>query len=471
MKKHIFIIISIFIFASCNEEWLELEPSTSLTPSTAFQSFEDAEVALRGVYNNFWNSGSYYGADMFTYGDVKGDDVRTYEPAKRTGSQYRYIETPESSSSGFWSRPYIALLNTNAIIAEIDNLPVVTDEDQATKDNLKGQALALRALLHFDLVRIYGRMPANGNPASDLGVALANRVIAPSENLPRNTVAEIYQQVIQDFTDAIPLLTNQKVTDGTINSWAAKALLSRVYLYNEQPGLALPLAEDVINNGPYSLLAYDEYAASWGQGFANEGIFEIVFNAQTNADREGIGYLWEPSGYGALTLTDNFIALMDEDPDDIRNSIILEDSRDGRRGFVAKYPGKDGQSERINNPRIIRLAEVYLIAAEAALKADNQNAANNYIKALYDIRTNRDNNVGNVDLDRILLERRKELVGEGHRFFDLMRNSLPVIRTGDDHFALTMELQPTDHRAIQPIPQFEMNANDNMIQNSGYGTE
>lgn len=470
MKKHIVIILSIFVFAGCGEDWLELDPSTALTPSMAFQSFDDAEVALRGVYNTFWTrstGATYYGADIYTFGDVKGDDVRTWEPGKRTGSQYRYIETPESSTSGFWTRPYVGLLNVNAIIDEVDNLPATTPAEIAQKDNIRGQALALRALFHFDLVRIYGRLPENGSP-SDLGVALADRVIAPTENLPRNTVGEIYDLVIQDFSDAIPLLTDVRVTNGTINSWGAKSLLARVYLYTQQYGQAFTLAEDVINNGPYDLLTYDEYAASWGLGYASEGIFEIIFNAQQNSDREGLGYLWDPTGYGAVTLTDSFIELMDQDPDDIRNSIILDDPRDGRRGFLAKYPGKDGQSERINNPRVIRLAEVYLIAAEAALKSGNQTAANNYIKALYDIRTNRDNDVGNVDLDRILLERRKELVGEGHRFFDLMRNGLPVIRTGGDHFALTLELQPTDHRAIQPIPQFEINANPNMQQNPGY---
>ncbi len=490
MKKHIIIILSIFVFTACSEDWLTVEPSTALTPEMAFQSLDDAEVAMNGVYSMLFtrtSGATYYGADIFTYGDVKGDDVRTFEPGKRTGSQYRYIETPESSTSGFWTRPYFGLMNTNAILPLVDNLPATTPAEEARKVAIRGQALALRALFHFDLVRIYGPMPANGSP-NDNAAVLAVEVIPPDENRARNTVGELYDQIIEDLLAAIPLLTDSRVTDGTINSWGAKALLSRVYLYNQQYDLAFDMAEDVIENGPYSLLTYEEYEESWFEGYASEGIFEVVFTPQENSDREGIGYLWEPGGYGALTLTDSFIELMEEDPDDIRNTVIQDDERviigyeeeedeDGniievpvyRQGYVAKYPGKAGESTRINNSRVIRLAEVYLIASEAALKSGNQAAANQYLKELYDIRTDRDNDVGDVDLDRILLERRKELVGEGHRFFDLMRNGLPVIRTGDDHFALTLELQPDDYRAIQPIPQFERNANPNMDQNPEYG--
>lgn len=472
MKKYIVILLSAFVFTACSEDWLNLEPSTSLTPTSAFQTLDDAQIALNGVYNALYSatSGStYYGADIFSFGDVKGDDVRTFEPGKRTAQMYRYTETPESSTSGFWRMPYRGLMNANAIIAEIDNLEVVTEEEEAQKENILGQAMALRALFHFDLVRIYGKMPENGNPTEDLGVALADRIISPAENLPRNTVEVIYNQVIQDLTDAIPMLTTDKVTDGTINNWAAKALLSRVYLYNKQYGEAYTLAADIIDNGPYSLLSYADYTNSWATGFSTESIFEIVFNAQTNSDREGIGYLWEPGGYGAMTLTDDFIAMMQADPDDIRNSIILEDSRTpGRFGYLAKYPGKDGESSRINNPKVVRLAEVYLIAAEAGLQS-GQGDPDALIKELYDARTDRDNTVSGVDLDRILLERRKELIGEGHRFFDLMRNGLPVVRSGSDHFSLTLELQPTDYRAIQPIPQYEMNANPEMEQNAEYG--
>ncbi len=468
MKKHFLIILSIFVFATCTEDWLdEVEPSTSLTPDMAFQTLDDAEVALRGVYSWLWtrtNNQTYWGGDIQTYGDVKGDDVRTSEPGKRTASQYRYTETPESSTLGFWRIPYKGLLNANALLENIEDVEVVTEADEEQRDQIKAQAYTLRAVFHHDLARIYGRMPANGDPSTDLAGTLAIEVVPPHENRERSTVQELYEQTIEDLKTAIPMLDDTRLTNGFINKWAAKGLLSRVLLYYEEYEEALEYAEKVINSGIYELLDYEEYEASWQEEFASEGIWEINWNTAQNADREGLGYLWDTRGYQAVRLTESFIDLLGENEDDIRNSIV-----DPENGFLGKYVGPEGELSRLTNIRVVRLAEVYLNAAEAAYKTGNQALADGYITAIYDARTSENNTVENVDLDRILLERRKELVGEGHRFFDLMRNGLPVIREGDDHFTLTMELQPDDHRAIQPIPQVEINANPNMVQNPGYG--
>ncbi len=471
MKKIIlFLIAGMIAMTSCSD-WLDTAPSNQLTPDMAFQSIDDAEVATRGLYRLMWTQGgaAYYGAQMFFYGDVMADDVRTYAPADRTANTYRHIHTPENSLGGLWSKPYEALLNANFVLSKLDDLPTRTQNDVIRVEHARGQALALRALFHFDLVRVFGPMPANADPSVSLGVPLVTRVVRPDENLSRNTVAEVYAQVVKDLEEAIPLLPTARVTDGTLNKWGAQALLARVHLYQGNYSKALELAEDIIHNGPYYLLPYNAYVDSWAGDFSVESIFELVFNSTASADREGIGYLWAPGGYGAMTLTRSFIDLMLDDSEDVRAGLVKVDSRDSNAMYLAKFPGKNYTDSRINNPRIIRLSEIYLIASEAALKTGDQAEANSYLKTLYDTRTNRDNDVGQVDLDRILLERRKELVGEGHRFFDLMRNSLSVIRTGSDHFTTSFELGPDHHRALLPIPQFEINANKNIVQNPGYG--
>lgn len=471
MKKYIlFLMAGLLVVTSCSD-WLETTPSDQLTPDMAFQSIDDAEVATRGLYRLMWTHGgaAYYGAQMFFYGDVMADDVRTYSPADRTSNTYRHIHTPDNSLGGLWSKPYEALLNANFVLSKLDDLPTRTQQDVIRIEQARGQALALRALFHFDLVRVFGSMPINADPASSLGVPLVTKVVRPDENLSRNTVAQVYTQVVEDLEAAIPLLPSARVTDGTLNTWGAKAILARVHLYQNNYAKALELAEDIIQNGPYQLLPFGQYIDSWAGDFSVESIFELVFSSTASADREGVGYLWAPDGYGAMTLTRSFIDLMTEDPDDVRAGLIKVDSRDANARYLAKYPGKNYSDVRINNPRIVRLSEVYLIAAESALKTGNQAGANAYLKTLYDIRTNRDNDVGQVDLDRIMLERRKELVGEGHRFFDLMRNGLPVVRTGSDHFTTSLELGADHHRALLPIPQFELNANKNMVQNPGYG--
>jgi len=472
MKK-IFLILALAVgFTACSEDWLEVEPSSSMSPDAAFTNIDDAENALLGVYNALWtrdNNATYYGADMFTFGDVKGDDVRAARPGARVATQYNYTESPEASTWGFWNRPFVGLLNVTTLIERAGQMEDISQADQDKLDQIIGQAYALRALFHFDLVRIYGRMPNNGNPATDLGVPVIDRVVHPTENVTRNTVEEVYTQIFNDIELAIEMLPANNPADGTIGGWAAKALGARMYLYYQDYDRALELAEDVINNGPYTLYSYEEYANVWSQDNTSESIFEIMFNAQQNSDREGLGYLWDITGYNDLSLTNSFLEFFTEDTEDVRLQILADDPEQGENALLMKFPGKNGGSPRINNHRVIRLAEVYLIAAEAALMNNNQEVADNMIKELYDERTNRDNDITDVDLDRILEERRRELVGEGHRFFDLMRTGNPVIRTGDDQWTSLNEITPDNFRVIQPIPQTEIDANPEMEQNPNYG--
>lgn len=473
IMKKIFLILALAVgFTACSEDWLEVEPSTSMSPDAAFTNIDDAENALNGVYNALWtrdNNATYYGADMFTFGDVKGDDVRAARPGARVAMQYNYTESPEASTWGFWNRPFVGLLNVTTLIERAGQMEDLNQDQQEQLDLILGQAYALRALFHFDLVRIYGKMPENGNPVTDLGVPVIDRIVHPSENVTRNSVEAVYAQIFDDIERAIDMLPANNPSDGTLGGWAAKALGARMYLYYKDYDRALELASDVIDNGPYELYSYEEYASVWSQDNTSESIFEIMFNAQQNSDREGLGYLWDIDGYNDLSLTNSFLTFFTEDSDDVRLQILADDPEQGENTLLRKFPGKNGESPRINNHRVIRLAEVYLIAAEAALLSNNPTLADSLIKELYDVRTNRDNEVSNVDLDRILEERRKELVGEGHRFFDLMRTGNPVVRIGDDHWTSIKVIEPDDFRAIQPVPQTEIDANPEMEQNPNYG--
>jgi len=476
MKK-ISLYITAFLMillAGCSEDWLEVDPSTSLRTDKAFNNLDDAQVALNGAYSSMQSAG-YYNADIITYGDMKGTDVRSWNNGKRADNQYLYQEEPEASNSSLWSQPYYGLMLVNTILDQIDDMPAETAEEEAERDHIKGQSLALRALLHWDLVRIYGKMPENGTPSSDLGVPIIDKVIDPENKPARNTVKEVYDFVISNLQTAIPLLKDEK-NDGLFNSFAARALLSRVYLYYNNPGQALTLAEQVIGNNQYSLIDAAGYVGSFVSGSNSETVFELVNTTDDNSDREGVGYLWDPEGYGALTLTDQMIGIMQENPDDARSGLLAPDSRDaGRLGYLLKYPGKT-TSTRVFNVPIIRLSEMYLIAAEAAIKTSAMTTAQGYLNDLLEARTGVADSlaVADVDMDVLMYERRKELIGEGHRFFDLVRNGMPIDRQGDDHLNnAPMYIDPqgsgeNDFRVVQPLPRFELDVNPNLIQNQGY---
>ncbi|WP_220575501.1 RagB/SusD family nutrient uptake outer membrane protein, partial [Bacteroides fragilis] len=276
-----------------------------------------------------------------------------------------------------------------------------------------------------------------------------------------------------------------------INEWAAKALLTRIYLTKGDNENALKVAEDIITNSPYKLWTNEEYVAAWSKisgVHSNEMLFEIAITGSTDwTDREGIAYLYNEDGYADVIATKKFLDLLNEDPKDVRLGVFLAPTtKDFQKlygtntVFLNKYPA-DGLSDlRYNNVPLLRLSEVYLNAAEAAAKLGNQNdKAVKYLDAIVK-RANPANTVQGtiVTVDRVLLERRKELIGEGHRFFDAMRNNETIVRytSKEDQGwqqALKEEVRSFNrdfYKTLLPIPQNEIDANPAMKdqQNIGY---
>lgn len=465
MKKTIYIIAAVLIFfTSCKEEWLEVSPSDALNPANAFTTIADAQTALNGVYSALQDD-EYYGADLLSYASTKGDACRTYQSGRRTFTQYAFQETADANKTGLWIKPYNALMLINNMLERIDVLETTSDEEAAEKNNLKGQALTLRAFCHFDLVKVYGIMPENGNPATDLGVPIADKVLAPDEKPVRSTVAQVYDFIIADLEAAIPLMSTD-VGTGTFNKYGAQALLGRVCLYNNDNAKALSNSEAVISSGAYQLLTVANYASSWHGGATSETIYEIVNTLDDTPEREGYYYLWtpDPDGYGAIALTDDMVSTLRSDLTDVRSTLAQDYRGDGAFNYLAKWTNTYD-----NNFQIIRLSEVYLNACEAAFKTGNTASALNYINTLVENRTGVADTYTSLTLETILDERNKELVGEGHRFFDLMRNGLPVVRTGSDHAATApLTIAVDDFRVIQPIPRLETDVNTNLTQNPQY---
>lgn len=151
--------------------------------------------------------------------------------------------------------------------------------------------------------------------------------------------------------------------------------------------LALQDAKEVIENSPYSLYTINDYLSVWAQQFSpSENIFEIAVTSQYNAQRNSLGYYTHAEGYAEAAISDSFKQLLDAQPaGDIRKQLIAEETDNGNNTgyYTQKYPGYNGEIY-VNNPKVIRLSEVYLIAAEAALKSINDNGASaaEYINTL-----------------------------------------------------------------------------------------
>ena len=489
MKK-IFILtcaMLTLVMSSCSDSWLNVYPATSLTSGNAIESFVDVENLLVGAYDGLQgNSGSvaYYGAAFIHYGDVRGEDMQARAPGMRCSPNYEMSYTA-LNVPGMWSKGYDVIKRSNNVLEAIAD-GFAADGAAADVNDVKGQALVIRALAHFDLVRQYGKPYTMPGAPSSFGVPIMNEPHEAGYLPSRNTVEEVYAAVIADITTAIPLLKTAR-SNGYINQWAAKALLARVYLYKGDFNNAYTTAVDVITNATaYSLWNATEYVAAWATPYGKEMLFELVSLSNDDwVDRESIGYLMGESGYADIILTKDFLDLIlaPENDGDVRRGMMENPTLATMTGEAfwghpvflnKKYPGQVNGDNRLNNVPVLRLSEIYLIAAEAALlkSSSDQAAANSYLNAVVS-RRNPGKPAVTATLTSILTERRMELVGEGHRFFDAMRNNLTITRTSGWQLPLIQDSRSFTrdyYRTILAIPSGEINANPNISgqQNPGY---
>lgn len=488
MKLLKYLVISSMLFAttSCGNDWLDLDPSTAVDTETSIKQLSDIEFTLNGIYSTMQNSNAYSGRLMY-YGDVTGDDMQAVSSTKRTGDYYRFTYNKDNGPSTHWSYLYSIIQNCNLILMNIDKLTIEEDDKDYSND-LKGQTLAIRGLALFDLTRFFGYPYLKDNGAS-LGVPIVKDLSSIDSKPARSTVAQCYAEVISDFTTAIPLLGTE-FNKGKVNRWAALGLLSRVYLYKGQNADALTTAKDAIAGAEkedYALWANDKYVTAWenntDESNPGEVLFEIVNLTTDSPGNESMGYLNSYAGYDDMCVTASFYKLLKADKDDIRFQLLnIEKDSKGKSkkdyAYVFKYLPQGTEGIADANIPIIRLSEVYLNAAEAAVKEHDNDAAVEYLDPIVKRANPKKTVVGKtLTVEDVLTERRKELVAEGHRMFDVMRNGMTLERIDEKDSDIAKTVHNTTvkkfdwsyFKIVLPIPKWEMNTNPNMVQNPEYG--
>lgn len=470
--KSIIIVILFLGLYSCSSDYLDVTPGNSGDASTSIETFADAEVMLTGIMSSMTSS-SYYGRNFILYADAKSGDLTTMSMGRGLDGLYSFNHSPTTGSySGFWNGIYYSILQANNLIVNIESLE--EEGVEGNFDDLKGQALTARALMYFDLVRIYGKPYTYDKSA--FGVPNELEPLDASEQPLRATVEENYTQIIKDLTDAESLLSKDK-KDGYLNYYANKAIQARVYLSMADYPNALAAAQEVINSGAYDLYSNSEWVDSWTKQFGKESIFELAIvpneadlgNSSLSIYLRRLGQ-GSPSAIGQFIASDYYLDRLGQDPDDVRWGIMdYDEGGQSHLGASYKYSGDinlngDGKSTGTAvNIKVIRLSEMYLIAAEAALHSDKQLAAD----YLNEIRKRSPNlapaTAGTINIDMILDEKSKELFTEGQRYFDLLRLG-KTITFNDDLGGVPISTRPKSidrsfYRAILPIPQAEINAN------------
>ncbi|MDR0659995.1 MAG: RagB/SusD family nutrient uptake outer membrane protein [Prevotellaceae bacterium] len=495
MKKYsiklLALLTSAILLGSCSD-FLDTDP-TNRVPSNEIQTIRDLEKIVNGFYLQMkWND--YYGTPIMVLGETRADD---FKPRRSTGGFqqiHRYdFTTTNYSYGGIWDKAYNVIMNTNFLLTLWDGIPANTQDEIDRKNNVKGQLYTVRAFCHFDIVRLYCYPYLKDNGAS-LGAVIGDKVFGLGEQKARATVKETYDFVIGDLTEALTYLSSdysKEPSPGNFNYWGAKGLLARVYLYKGDYDNAFKHADEILTDpdNPYRLNTNLEYVAAWGQQDAPETMLELKVTIMSNLDDNGgvdswYYVVWHGPGFAAgnLVPTKKWFDLLDQDPDDVRHGLIETRYPDPEETpftpfkWLAKFPGYDKDFKK-NNPMIMRLTEIYLIAAEAALKKStpDQAKANQYLNA---IRLRANPALTNVTAteDLVLDERRKEFIGEGHRYFDLARLGKTIDRTYDNSLPGTnaykivdpWNVSGTQHKVILPISNAQRLANPLADQNPGY---
>ena len=463
-------------FTSCVD--LDTMPSNELADDGAVTTVNDLQNAVNGVAYSMIDRSTAprlsYTSEYGIYADILTNVFQVGTDYGQSSSLSAYTITknddlPEAAYSSF----YRALGTVNKTLSYV---PQVSGDATEIKD-LTGQLYAWRALLHFDLARMFCHIPTTvENPASELGLVLSDQVFDKDYKGTRTDLASTYTFIIKQFTDALPLL-EKKSDNGYFNYYAALGLRARAYLYNGQYAEALADAKEVIGEGGFKMLNRDNYVEAWTKEKADETILEFMQTDKYNQQRYAPGYYCDADGYSENAFNEEgylYKYLVANKDKDIRAGLIKDQSAASYKkaaGFYPnKYPGRNGNLY-VNNTKLLRLSEMYLIAAEAQWHLDNSGSydlaktsakAAQYINAIDKNRIAGYTDKTSVTLADILHEYEIEMFCENQITFAYWRNRQSVTNQANQ------EVKYNDYRTIMAIPQSEIDYNKALQQNPEY---
>ena len=504
MKKITYIIISVILLSSlgCSDTFTEVEPDGT-NADNSFNTEKEYKDALIGAYDllqaTFWNTlVSVVASDDYAAG---GDSFNYDQPTLQNINQMIHTPDDENQLRDIWGLMYAGLNRANYVLENKNKT------DFAGKDEVIAEAYFLRAYFSFELVKFFGNVPLK---TEDRGgsTRLTDERIATGDEFSMERIADIptaYAAIAADLLEAIPNLPAKQDMPFEATKGAAQALLGKVYLYHgtydaTKFGDAATTLKQVITSGQYALTTGDDYAKMFEIEGENgpEAVFEIQYSSVMAAGWDNINGsngTYFPKFNGPRSPYDDpvydagwgfclpSVALYDMfDESDARRDVTFYDlredqdrysqGRDDTGLFNKKYmprkePSRAGSDplNYDNNYRAIRYADVLLMAAEAEAQSGGADAENylNQVRA----RAYGDNSQDYTAsegalLDAIYMERRKELAGEGHRFFDLVRTKKA---------AAAIDGFTENKNEIFPIPLIELElalATERWGQNQGY---
>ncbi|GAB3498913.1 RagB/SusD family nutrient uptake outer membrane protein [Spirosoma knui] len=445
--KYWFIAGAVTALVTACDNRLDVQPTQSIEASQALNTEQDVQITLTGAYDGL-SDVNLYGGGIQYIGDLVGDNrdvvfAGTYATVDEVWR--KAVTTSNTIIRDFWLDGYSTINRTNSVL---EALPKVSAANRAS---IEGQARFIRGSLYFELVKAFAKSWNDGTPASNPGVPLvltSTSTVTEADNRARNTVAEVYAQVLDDLTKAEQLLpATQPGGNGFATKGAAAAQLSRVYLQQQNYAAARDAANRVITSGTYSL------ASNFSDVFndatnGSEMIFKIIITDQDGVNDLNTFYASSPNqGRGDVRVQSKFRQLYEAG--DVRGQFFNTATNNT---FTSKF------NDQYGDVPVVRLAEMYLTRAEANFRLNTSVGAT----PLEDINLIRNRAkaapLASVTLNAILLERRLELAFEGQQLADVKRTAGTIGTTAYNA-----------NNLVLPIPQREIDTNKSLVQNPGYG--
>ena len=496
-------LLSLGLLGGCTAKFLDEAPADQITDANFYQTQQDAIQATNAAYSELTKEGQYNAAmwafdmwaDISSAGGDDGNDAIEYKQLEAYS-----IPTTNFVATRLWGGSFISIQRANLVIQKV---PGIANMDPAIQKRCIGEAQFLRAKLYFDLVRAYGDVPLfTAPPTSPAAV-----------NIPRTPAADVYKQIEKDLTDAIGNLpASYSGADlGRATKWAATGLLAKVYITEGKKTEAAQRAREVINTSGKTMWASyaDNFKIENENRNDKESLFEVQFASGHNQyDRNNVGSAMNEffgprganqtpgSGYGFNTPDPDFVA--GYEAGDTRKTATVwsagDTYPDGRKagpkatGSPFGYSCKKWFIGKVNtnvwdsglNVPVLRLAEMYLIVAEAVgPTAEGLEAINKVRRRAFGLDYNAPSAAHDLTAatpnftDAVIQERKYELAFEFDRWFDLKRTGKLIQRMTEQAAILkgvapNVHGIPTQNTLVLPIPQSEIDTNPGLVQNPGY---
>ena len=477
------LIITLFVFAlvsitSC-KKFLDITPKQQFTSGIATSSLDGLQNTTIGAFNQLQSS-NLYGGGIIANSEFMADFINAGSISDYSLNQFRarQLDANNSQSGGMWSDAYRAIYIANVVLQALPNFQ---SQNPALVQTLKGECFFIRGIMHFELVRMFAQPSGFTSDDSHLGVpiVLVPGDITHGQSTPRSTVAQCYAQITSDLDSAIALLPTS--SPPMASQASAQAFLTRVYFTQNKFQQAYDMANTVINTSGASMV--DSLQMLYGSNI--DGINSSAFGSNTNntealfqdisvatdiANQVCYGrFTWIPFHPGQCYMSDAFAPYYRADSasggkrwrEGFRTGTTSGGSSGPRVYWCNKY---NNNNSTLN---IIRLAEIYLDAAESAAqlgKADQEVRTD--INA---IRTHRgllaDNTTSGATalINAARAERDMELAVEGDRLFEIKRRKINFVAPESGQ-----AFQWNSPALVYPIPLQEVRQNPNMVQNPGY---